>query len=176
MEVYAKMMSEKLKNAINEQINAEIYSAYLYFSMASWFEAENYLGMASWMKLQAQEEMVHAMKLYDFVNDRRHKVDLLPVEGPKTSWSSPLEAFKDAFEHEKYVTSRFNHLMGLAREEKDYACEAFFQWFITEQIEEEAAADAIVAKLELMKDAKNALYLLDKELGGRSADTPEESE
>ena len=163
------MMSEKLNKAMNEQINAEMYSAYLYLSMASWLEDENFPGMASWMKAQAQEEMEHAMKFYEFINDRRHKVNLLPIEGPKTSWSSPQEAFEDSFEHEKYVTSRIHALMEIAREEKDYAAEAFLQWFVTEQVEEEAAVDAILSRMQAMGDSKHGMFMLDHELGKRKA-------
>ncbi len=163
------MMSEKLHKAMNEQINAEMYSAYLYLSMATWFEDENLSGMAVWMKSQAKEEMEHAMKFYGFINDRRQKVDLLPIEGPKTSWSSPAEAFKESLEHEQYVTSRINALMDMARKEKDYATEAFLQWFITEQVEEEASVDAILSKIQAMGDAKHAVFMLDHELGKRSS-------
>ncbi len=163
------MMSEKLNKAMNEQINAEMYSAYLYLSMASWLEDENFPGMASWMKAQAQEEMEHAMKFYEFINDRRHKVNLLPIEGPKTSWNSPQEAFEDSFEHEKYVTSRIHALMEIAREEKDYAAEAFLQWFVTEQVEEEAAVDAILSRMQAMGDSKHGMFMLDHELGKRKA-------
>ena len=113
------MMSEKLHKAMNEQINAEMYSAYLYLSMASWLEDENLSGMAIWMKAQAQEEMEHAMKFYEFINDRRQKVDLLSIEGPKTSWNSPEEVFKESLEHEQYVTARINALMDMAREGKE---------------------------------------------------------
>ncbi|HOO63796.1 MAG TPA: ferritin [Synergistaceae bacterium] len=161
------MMSEKLRKAMNDQINAEIHSAYLYFSMASWFEAENFPGMATWMKAQAQEEMEHAMKFYEFINDRRHKVDLLPIEGPKTAWDSPEEAFKDSFEHEQYITSRINTLMEMAREEHDYAAEAFLQWFITEQVEEEASVDAVLSRIQAMGDSKHGIFMLDHELGKR---------
>ncbi len=152
---------------MNDQINAEIHSAYLYFSMASWFEAENFPGMATWMKAQAQEEMEHAMKFYEFINDRRHKVDLLPIEGPKTAWDSPEEAFKDSFEHEQYITSRINTLMEMAREEHDYAAEAFLQWFITEQVEEEASVDAVLSRIQAMGDSKHGIFMLDHELGKR---------
>eukprot|EP00831_Metopus_contortus_P012327 TRINITY_DN14964_c0_g1_i1.p2 TRINITY_DN14964_c0_g1~~TRINITY_DN14964_c0_g1_i1.p2 ORF type:complete len:230 (+),score=40.43 TRINITY_DN14964_c0_g1_i1:71-691(+) len=161
-------MSEKLHKAMNEQINAEMYSAYLYLSMASWLEDENLSGMAIWMKAQAQEEMEHAMKFYEFINDRRQKVDLLSIEGPKTSWNSPEEVFKESLEHEQYVTARINALMDMAREGKDYAAEAFLQWFITEQVEEESAVDAILSRMQLMGDAKHAMFMLDRELGARS--------
>ncbi len=167
------MMSDKLHKAMNEQINAEMHSAYLYLSMASWFEDESLPGMAIWMKAQAHEEMEHAMKFYEFINDRRQKVDLLPIEGPKNSWNSPEEVFKESLEHEQYITSRINKLMDMAREEKDYAAEAFLQWFITEQVEEEAAADAILSRIQLMGDSKHAMFMLDRELGKRSSSEEE---
>ncbi len=161
------MMSEKLKIAMNDQVNAEMHSAYLYFSMASWFEAENFPGMALWMKAQAKEEMEHALKFYNFINDRRSKVDLLPIEGPKTCWNSPEEAFLDSFKHEQYITSRIHNLVEIAREEKDYPTEVFLQWFVMEQVEEEASVDAVLSRIQAMGDSKNGMFMLDRELGKR---------
>lgn len=162
-----QVMNEKLLKALQEQLNAEAYSAYLYFSMASWFESENLTGMAHWMKVQAKEELEHAERFYNFINARRQKVNLLPIDGPKTEWSSPLEAFEDAFKHEQVVSKRIHDLLALAIEVKDYPTQEFLQWFVKEQVEEEATADSIVRKLQLVGDSKNALFMLDHALGER---------
>lgn len=164
------VMKEKLHKAMNEQVNAEMHSAYIYLSMASWFESENLKGMAQWMKTQATEEMKHAMKFFHFINERRQKVDLLAIEGPQTSWKSPLDVFEHAFHHEEYITGRIHKLMEMAVEMADYAAIEFLQWFVKEQVEEEASADEVVQKLKMVGDSKNGLFIMDKELGKRGGD------
>ncbi len=161
------MISKKIEQALNDQINAELYSAYLYLSMAAYFEAENLPGFANWMRIQTQEETMHAMKIYDYVNERGGRVLLKPIAGPQTKWKSPLAAFEATYKHEQVVTGRINELVDLAIEEKDHASNAFLQWFVTEQVEEEQSADEIVQKLTLIKDSQGAMYMLDKEMGQR---------
>ncbi len=164
------MISKKIEDAINDQINAELYSSYIYLSMASWFDSMNLKGMSHWMTLQAKEEAEHAMKFAGYVMERGGRVLYKAVEGPETEWHSPLEAFKAAYEHEKYVTRRINDLMDLAVAEKDYATQVLLQWFVNEQVEEEANADEIVNKLEMIGEAKHALFMVDRELGARGGD------
>ena len=164
------MINRKVEEAINEQINAELYSAYIYLSMASWFDSMNLGGMAHWMNLQAKEEVEHALKFADFLMERGGRVIYKAIEGPETEWPSPLEAFRAAYDHEKYVTRRINDLMDIAIAEKDYASQVFLQWFITEQVEEEASASEIVGRLEMIGDGKQGLLMIEKELAGREED------
>lgn len=161
------MISEKIQEAFNEQINAELYSSYLYLSMSAHFESANLPGFASWMRCQAQEEVVHAMKFYAFLNERGGTVRLKPIEGPPTEWASPLSAFEAAYEHEQKVTGLINDLVDLAIQEKDHASNNFLQWFVAEQVEEEASADEVVQKIKLAGDQGGGLFLLDRELGQR---------
>ena len=166
------MISEKMQKAINDQINAELYSAYLYLSMQAYFTAENLPGFAQWMSVQVQEEVVHAMKFFGYVHSRRGRVALQPITGPATKWDSPLAAFEAALAHEEHVTSRINHLVKLAREDNDNATEIMLQWFVTEQVEEEASADEVIQKIKRMADAPGGLFLLDQELGARTFTPP----
>ena len=170
------MLSEKLWDALNDQVNAELHSAYVYLSMASWLEDANLGGMAQWMKTQANEEMEHAMKFYNYINDRRSKVELKPIEGPKTCWESPLEAFQDAFQHEQYITGRIHSLLDIAHEEKDYPTQEFLQWFVKEQVEEEASVDEVVQQLDMLKDSRNGLLMLDRKLGERKEEEEEDED
>lgn len=161
------MIKSKIEKAINGQINAELYSAYLYLSMAAYFASENRNGMAHWMQVQAQEEMKHAMKFYGYVYEKGGKVTLKGIESPPTEWKSPLDVFENAYKHEVKVTGLINDLVKLARSEDDIATENFLMWYVDEQVEEEASADAIVQKLKFIKESANGLYMLDKELGSR---------
>ncbi|MHB8900285.1 MAG: ferritin [Thermoguttaceae bacterium] len=161
------MLSPKMEAALNNQINAEYYSAYLYLSMASYFDSINLPGFANWMRIQHQEEMVHALKFFDFVAERKGRVQLKAIEGPQTEWESPLAAFDGTVAHEQHVTSLINKLVDLALSESDHATNNFLQWFVAEQVEEEATADGIVQQLRLMKDAPGGLFMLDRELGQR---------
>ena len=161
------MISKKIEDALNDQINAEMYSAYLYLSMVAYFESINLAGLANWMRAQAQEEMVHAMKIYDFVNERGGRVLLKSIDAPTTEWSSPLAAFEAAYAHEQLVTGRINDLVDLAVEEKDHATNAFLQWFVNEQVEEETSADNVVQNLKMAQNAPGALFMIDRELGTR---------
>ena len=168
------MLSKKVKEALNRQINAEMYSAYLYLSMASYFESIDLEGCASWMKAQTQEEMIHAMKIYDFVIERGGRVLLDAIKAPQQEWDSALAVFEHAYEHEQYVTSLINDLVDLAIEERDHATQIFLQWFVTEQVEEEASANAVVQKLKLASASKGGggLFLVDRELGQRPLPVP----
>jgi ferritin len=164
----SKMLNPKIQAALNSQINAELYSSYLYLSMSAYFDSQNLAGMANWMRIQAQEELTHAMKFFDFVNERGGRVLLTQVEGPKTEWSSPLDVFEETLAHERKVTALINDLVDLSLGEKDHAANTFLQWFVTEQVEEEATAEAILEKLKLVGDDGVAIFMLDGELGQRA--------
>jgi ferritin len=166
------MISQKMQDALNEQVNAELYSAYMYLSMATYFESANLSGFANWMNIQTQEEVSHTMKIYKFIEERMGRVILKAIDGPPTEWDSPLAAFEAVFAHEQKVTGLINGLVDLAIKENDHATRGFLQWFVDEQVEEEASADAIVQQLKLMKDAPGALYMLDKEMAQRVLTPP----
>jgi ferritin len=161
------MLSKKIENAINKQINAELWSAYLYLSMSAHFESINLGGFANWMRVQAQEELGHAMKFYHHVIERRGRVTVTAIAAPSISWKSPLNAFEDAFKHEQKVTGMINDLANMAAGEKDHATANMLQWFIDEQIEEELSTDAIVQKLKMIGTNTGGLYMLDRELAQR---------
>ncbi len=161
-------ISKKMEKALNAQINAEMYSSYLYLSMASDLNSKALDGFSSWMKTQAQEELYHAMKLYDFVLERGGSVVLDTIEAPQTEWKSPLAIFQGAYKHELLVTSLINNLVDLAIKEKDHATNNFLQWYVKEQVEEEASADEIVQKLKLIGSQGNGIFMLDKEMGARA--------
>ena len=156
-----------VEKAINDQINAELYSAYLYLSMAAYFESRNMKGFAKWMQIQTKEEVSHAMKFYNFVFERGGKVTLKAVEQPQTDWKSPLALFEQVYEHEQKVTSLINKLVEAARADNDVATENFLMWYIDEQVEEEAHAYEAVLKLKMVGDVPQAMYMLDKEMGAR---------
>ena len=161
------MLNKKVEEAINAQINAELFSAYLYLSMAAYFDSINLAGFGNWMRVQTQEEMMHAMKFFDYVKDRGGRVELRPIDGPAIKWESPLNAFEEVFKHEVKVTALINNLVNVATEEKDHASEAMLQWFVTEQVEEEASADAVVQKLKLTGGDGAGLFMIDNELALR---------
>jgi len=161
------MMGERLQETINEQINKELYSAYLYLSMSAYCEAEGLSGFAVWMRAQAQEEVGHAMRFFDHVNARGGRVVLKAIEVPPPIWKSPLEMFEQVLEHERKVTGMINRLYQLALGENDYATQIELQWFITEQVEEEESACAVVEQLKRIGDQPMGLLMLDRELGQR---------
>jgi len=161
------MISEKMQDAMNEQIKWELYSAYLYMAMSAHYLAENLMGFANWMRVQAQEELTHAVKFYDFINERGGRVELRAVGAPPKEWDSPLAVFQSAYDHECVVSRRIGDLVDLARGERDHASEIFLQWFVTEQVEEEASADEVVQELKRIQDNSSALFMLDRELGQR---------
>lgn len=161
------MIDKKIQEALNAQINAEFYSSYLYLSMSAHFEANDLKGMAKWMIAQAQEEITHGMKMYNFVLERGGNVTLAPIEGPRTHWDSPVEVFENAYQHEQHVTSLINGLVDLAIKRKDHATKNFLDWFVDEQVEEEATASGIVQQLKLIGDNGYGILMLDRELGQR---------
>lgn len=161
------MISQKMEDALNNQINAELYSAYLYFAMAADFETKNLPGFAHWMYTQAQEEFGHATRFYNYINEQQGRAKLGAIEAPPTEWASPLEVFEAAYKHEQHVTSLINNLVSLAMEEKDYATNIFLQWFVTEQVEEEASASTIAGKLNMIGDNPQGLFMMDQELAQR---------
>lgn len=161
------MLSKKMQEALNEQVNAELYSAYLYLAMQAYLESVSLPGFATWMRVQTQEESFHAMKIYDFVNERGGRVILKQIEAPPSDWDSPLAVFEATLAHEQKVTGLINELVYLARGEKDNVSEIFLQWFVNEQVEEEENANDMVGKLKLIEGSPQALYLLDKEMGQR---------
>jgi len=161
------MLSKKVLAALNKQINAEIYSSYLYLSMAAYTKSLGLDGFENWFKVQAQEELVHAMKFFDYVNERGGRVTLAAIDGPPVSWKSPLGVLEATLKHEQHVTALINALVDLALSESDHATSNTLQWFVAEQVEEEASADAIRQKLALVGDKGNALYMIDRELATR---------
>jgi ferritin len=162
------MISEKVLKAFNDQINEELYSSYLYLSMSAYFEIKNMRGFANWFRIQSVEENMHAMKFFDFVNQVGGKVTLKQINAPKTNWKSAMEVFKETLAHEKHITAQIHKLVGIANQEKDYASQSFLQWFVNEQVEEEANVQDLIYKLEMIGDNKGGLYMLDRELGSRA--------
>jgi ferritin len=163
------MIDGKTQEALNKHANAEFYSSYLYLSMSAYFQSLNLAGFASWMRVQAREELAHAMKFYDHIIERGGRVSLQAVEAPQFQWDSPLAAFEDAYRHEQKVTGLINQLVDGAVKTKDHATNAFLQWFVSEQVEEEASVDAIVQKLRLVGAAAGGLFMIDHELGKRAS-------
>jgi ferritin len=162
------VLKENIQDAINDQINAEIYSAYLYYSMAAYFESISLKGFSHWMRVQALEEMTHVQKFFSYINDRGGRVLVKPIEAPPTEWDSPLAIFEATYAHEVQVTALINKLMDLAVAESDHASCNFLQWFVGEQVEEEASADDVVQKFKLVDKSEGGLFLLDQEMDKRS--------
>jgi ferritin len=160
-------ISKTMQDAINEQINAELESAYLYLSMSAYFENMNLGGFAKWMRVQFEEEQVHALKFYDYVLQRGGEVELKAISAPAVKWASPLEAFREVQAHEQKVTGLINKLYETALQDKDYASQVLLQWYINEQIEEEKNAAEIVTNLERVEARGTALLMLDHRLGKR---------
>lgn len=161
------MIKETMINALNEQINEELFSSYLYLAMAAQFDDMALAGFANWMKVQAQEELSHAMKFFNYVSERGGRVALKAIAEPQKEWKTSLEMFEAAYEHECHISECINKLVDLAIKERDYATQNMLQWFVEEQVEEEASADEIVQKLKLMGDAQGAMFMMDRELGSR---------
>jgi len=161
------MISDKMTAAINDQIKAELDSAYIYLGMAAYLQDCNLSGMAHWMKKQYHEELEHVEKLIEHLYERGARVKIGEIAKPRESYDGPLSVFKESLGHERCVTERINKLMDQALEERDHATCSMLKWFIDEQVEEEANVEAIVRKLEFMGDSHASIYLLDKELGGR---------
>jgi ferritin len=167
-------IGQRMQDAMNEQINKELYSSYLYLSMAAYFEYKNLTGFAHWMRLQADEEREHAMKFYHFILDAGGRVYLKAIEAPPTDWESNLAVAEQIVEHEAMVTTSIHRLYELAMQEKDYAAGTMLQWFITEQVEEEKNAAELLAKLRLIEERGTAVLMLDHRLSKRRGDEDQE--
>ena len=163
------MLTEKMQTALNGQLNAELYSSYLYLSMNAYFKSVNLDGFANWMYYQAQEELEHSLKFYDFIIRRGGKVQLQQIAAPSTEWNSPLAVFEATLEHEQKVTGLINDLVDVAHEERDHATNIFLQWFVSEQVEEEESVGGVLEQLKLLGDAKGGLFMIDRELSKRGA-------
>jgi ferritin len=161
------MLSPKIEEALNAQLNAETYSGYLYLAMAAYFENMNLTGFTQWMKCQAREEFFHASKFYKFIIERGGRVRLRAIDAPQVEWESPLAVFEATLVHERQVTSLIHNLVNLAKAETDHASDIFLQWFVTEQVEEEASADQVIQKLKLAGPGAG-LFMIDQELAQRT--------
>lgn len=166
------MINEKLQNAFNDQINKELYSEYLYLAMKTYFMEQNLMGFVNWFDCQVQEEHAHAIGMFNYLNERGGKIELLPIDKPEFSGKTPLEIFEEVLKHEQYVTSRINTVYDVAEEVRDRAAMKFLDWYIDEQVEEEASVSGVLATLRLIGDDKNALLLLDKDLATRVFNPP----
>lgn len=161
------MLKDKVLEALNRQVNEELYAAYLYQSMSAYFESKTLLGSAKWMAMQAKEELSHAFKIYHYIIERGGRVELLEIKKPPMDWESPLKVFEESYKHEQHVTASINEITDLAIEKKDHATVNFLHWFHEEQVEEEAQVDEIIEKMKLIGNDGKALYMIDKELGSR---------
>lgn len=166
------MVTEKMLKELNQQINEELYSEYIYLAMAADLEDKGLKGMATWMRVQAREENVHAMIFYNYISERRAKVELEAIAKPPQTWESPLAIFEGAFAHEQHITGRINHMVKVAREENDNATLQMLQWFVEEQVEEEANTDEVAQQLKIVGDDGRGILMLDRELGTRTYVTP----
>lgn len=162
------MILKKIETALNQQMNQELHAAYIYLSMSAFLSSLNHDGFAHWMRLQAQEELMHSMKLFDYIISREGKVELTAVKAPPKNWSSPLSAVQDALKSERHNTKQINDLMEASFVAKDHATRVFLQWFVNEQVEEEASATKLVDKVKQVKDDSGAMFILDQELGTRT--------
>ena len=163
------MLSKKLQKGFNEQMTFELYSAYIYMAMAAWFRTQNLDGFAGWMEHHAQEEVTHAMKFYNYLYDRLSSAEFGAIDKPQAVWKSPVDAVKDAFDHEREVTRRINELVDMAHKENDHAAHSFLEWFVEEQVEEEKVVDDVYSRMQLVGDFKPGLFFLDRELAGEAA-------
>ncbi len=166
------MLKKEMVDALNKQINEELYSAYLYLSMAAWFDSIGLNGFSNWMMVQYKEETDHAMKFFNYLSQQGESVKLMAIKEPPNSWDSPLHAFEETLKHEQHITACINELVDLAEKLKDRATYNMLQWFIDEQVEEEANDREIIDRLKLIEGSKNGLFMLDRELAQRQY-TPE---
>lgn len=162
------MLKDRMLQALNDQIQAEFESAYIYLAMSAYFEDKGLEGMANWMHIQFQEEQTHAMKFYRYIVERGGRVELKDLPQPPRDWDSPLAAFEAAYDHERMISGRIDDLVTLAGELGDHATHNMLQWFVAEQVEEEAAVDDIVTKMRLVGDSGHGLFMIDRELKGRT--------
>lgn len=165
------MISEKMEAELNEQVNKEFYSAYLYLAMAAYCTTIGLPGFSHWMRLQYDEETMHVTKMYDYILDQGGAVHLKAIEEPPKEYGTPLEIFEKTLEHEQFITRSIHKLMGLAIQENDYATQAFLQWYVTEQVEEEANVNDVLNPLRMVGNDKGGLMMIDQKLSGRPAST-----
>ena len=170
------MISEKMQSALNEQVNKEFYSAYLYLAMSAYCTEIGLPGFAHWMRLQYEEENMHVTKMYDYILDQGGQIHLKHIEEPAQEFGSPLEIFEKTLEHEQFITRSINELMGMAIEERDYATQTFLKWYVSEQVEEEANVHDILNPLRMVGDDKGGVMMIDQNLGGRAAPAPAAAE
>jgi ferritin len=168
-------MKPKVEKALNEQIHAEFFSFYLYLSVAAYFTSNHLDGFAHWMRIQAQEEFNHAMKLFDYLNERGGTVTLLPLDAPTREWPSPSAAVESVLNHERAISERINRLVDLAAAENDHATTVVLHWYVNEQVEEEATADTLFHQVKMVESSPHGLLMIDRELAGRPAPTPVEA-
>jgi ferritin len=166
------MLSDKMIDALNEHMNKEMYSAYLYMSMSAYSDSIGLKGFANWFMVQYHEEMFHAMKVFEYIQAQGGTIKLQQIDEPPSAWESPLDLFEKTLAHEQMVTGRINDLMDLAIEKKDHATRIFLQWYVTEQVEEEENDNEIIDQLKIIKDNPQGLLMLDRELGARKATVP----
>jgi ferritin len=165
------MISEKMQEALNEQVNREFFSAYLYLAMSSYCNTIGLPGFAHWMRMQYEEENMHVTKMYDYILNQGGAVELKAIEAPDQEFGSPVDIFQTTLEHEQHVTGLIHNLMDLAVQEKDYATQTFLQWYVTEQVEEEANVNDILAPLRMVGEDKGGLMMIDQQLAGRPGPT-----
>lgn len=161
------MISDKMNNAFNQQINAELYSSYLYLSMSAWFATKGLPGFATWMRAQAKEEDFHGQKMFDYVLERSGEVELLAIEKPPVAWDSPLAVIEAVADHEAKVTGLINDLVNIALDERDHASNIFLQWFVEEQVEEEASVGEVLDRMKLVGNDSAGMFAMDMEMGKR---------
>jgi ferritin len=166
------MISDKMQAALNEQVNKEFFSAYMYLAMSAYCNTLGLPGFAHWMRMQYEEEIMHVTKMYDYIMDQGGEMELLAIEKPEKEYGTPLEIFTTTLEHEQLVTGLIHRLMDLAVEERDYATQTFLQWYVTEQVEEESNVNDILSPLRMVGDDKGGLMMIDQQLAGRPAPTP----
>ncbi|QBG47281.1 ferritin [Verrucomicrobia bacterium S94] len=166
------MISKKMQDALNEQVNKEFYSAYMYLAMSAYSNSLGLPGFAHWMRMQYEEEIMHVTKMYDYIQNQGGIVTLKAIEQPPQKYGSPLDIFEKTLEHEQFVTNLIHRLMDLAVEERDYATQTFLQWYVSEQVEEEANVNDIVSPLRMVGEDKGGLMMIDQQLAGRPAPTP----
>lgn len=166
------MLSEKLQDAINDQLNFEFYSGYIYLAMSAWLSSKNLNGMANWMQVQYQEEQIHAMKFFDFIGDRDGQIKLKAIDQPQAEWKSVLDVFEAAYKHEQIVTGRISDLVELALNERDHVTNSLLQWFINEQIEEEASVRDMADQIRMAGNSSESIFMLDREMAQRVLTPP----
>ena len=169
-------MNSKVEQGINEQIHAEFFSFYLYLSVAAYFTKIHLDGFSHWMRIQSQEEYAHAMKLFDYLNERGGTVELLALDSPQSEWESPTAAVEAVFKHEQHISRRINELVDLATNENDHATTVMLHWYVSEQVEEEATADTLYHQVRMVEGNPHGLLMIDRELARRPAPTPADAE